>query len=470
MIGKIPPNKYDVIMEDGVRVVTAQFWDDCEKKLGTYMEDTDYDFVVEEDTDFYAPPECDVNLMDGCEQKCHNCVTEDNIIFKLRKGVFTDAEQLGAYEGLLHAAKPTQNRGVASGPKGKTQGGRDWVTDEQIEIMDHFIHPSNSLFDEGDPIAAIRAKYLNKEKSSTRGIVWLRSKIEDNGYDYHDFFETKVAEWTSQLGAAADAKLVKETFISDTTYANQVNSGIAGFFDRYPRIPYGRATSYTENNYEEYEKCYPFMRKLADKFGELLPRRHAVQVAAADRIDPAFRVAGTDTPFTTITVNKNFRTAAHRDAGDLHQGFSNLTVVANDKNWEGGYLVLPEFRVAINIRPGDLLLINNHAGIHGNTELKPPEGKKVGEMERISLVCYFREKMLELGTHEYERTRFNYVESRRLNQNHPEWREYWNGISTSMWDSQEWYTFLRQQPNGQNLLHQYHPKANHIAASLEEFF
>ena len=108
---------------------------------------------------------------------------------------------------------------------------------------------------------------------------------------------------------------------------------------------------------------------------------------------------GNDTPFTTVTVNKNFRTAAHRDAGDLHEGFSNLTVVAKgDQQWTGGYLVLPEFRVAINIRPGDLLLINNHAGIHGNTELLPPEGKTLADMERISLVCYFRENMLKLGS------------------------------------------------------------------------
>lgn len=107
---------------------------------------------------------------------------------------------------------------------------------------------------------------------------------------------------------------------------------------------------------------------------------------------------GNDTPFTTVTVNKNFRTAAHRDAGDLHEGFSNLTVVAKgDQQWTGGYLVLPEFRVAINIRPGDLLLINNHAGIHGNTELLPPEGKTLADMERISLVCYFREKHAKIG-------------------------------------------------------------------------
>lgn len=472
MIGEITKGKYDVLEDDGVRVITAQFWNNCEHQLGTYMEDTDYDFVVQEDTDFYAPPKCDVNVMESCDKHCNNCVTEDNIIFKLRKGVFTHDEQMGAYEGLIKAATPTQNRGVAAGPKGESQGQRDWVTNEQFEIMDYFIHPTTSLFDEGDPIESIQNKYANKNDETSRGMVWLRTKIDDVGYDYHTFFDTKVSEWRSMSEAAArvDAKAVKSEFISDTTYANQVNSGLAGFFDRYPRIPYGRATSYTQRNFSTYEKCYPFMRKLASKFRELLPRRYSVQESVANQIDERFRVAGTDTPFTTITVNKNFRTAAHRDAGDLNQGFSNLTVVAKDKEWSNGFLVLPEFRVAVDVRPGDVLLINNHAGIHGNVELRPPEGKTIEDMERISLVCYFREKMSDLGSWEYEQQRFNFVESRRLNKQHPEWRPLWNGISAGMWESPEWYEYLSGTEGGEEMLREYHPKAFHIPASLEEFF
>lgn len=471
MIGEIPNGRYDVATVNGVRIITAKFHDDCENKLGTYLDENDYDFVVQEDTDFYAPPDCDLEKAASCGQNCNDCVTEDNIIFKLRKNTFTHEEQMGAYEGLIDAAQPTQNRGLAAGPKGETLANRDWVTDEQFEIMNHFINQKTSLFDnEVDPIEAIRAKHKRK-KDESRGMVWLRSKILDAGYDYHNFFETKLSEWSAmdKEQAIADAKLIKETFVSDTTYANQVNSGLAGFFDRYPRIPYGRATSYTEKNYEKYEKCYPFMRKLANTFEELLPRRFGVQKSCADKLDPRFRVAGEDTPFTTITVNKNFRTAAHRDAGDLHEGFSNLTVVAADKNWTGGYLVLPEFRVAVDVRPGDLLLINNHAGIHGNTELHPPEGKTIEDMERISLVCYFREKMLELGSWEYEALRKQFVLDRLNNKEHREWRPLWNGVSSGMWTSDEWYNYLRKH-GGNEMVAEYHPEANLIASTLEDFF
>lgn len=472
MIGEIPSKGFDVTTNGNVRVITAQFHLDCEDRLGTYMEEADYDFVVQEDTDFYAPPDCDLEKTAECGKRCSDCVTEDNIIFKLRKGAFTPEEQMGAYEGLVNAARPTQNRGIAAGPRGESQLTRDWVTSEQLEIMDFVINQRVTLFDEeGDPIEKIRAKHKAKKRDESRGMVWLRTKIQDAGYEYHSFFDTKVEEWRNMDTdkAIADADLVRHTFISDTTYANQVNSGLAGFFDRYPRIPYGRATSYTEKHRETYEKCYPFMRKLANKFEELLPRRFGVQKVCADKIDPRFRVAGEDTPFTTITVNKNFRTAAHRDAGDLHEGFSNLTVVAADKNWTGGYLVLPEFRVAVDVRPGDLLLINNHAGIHGNTELHPPEGKTIEDMERISLVCYFREKMLELGSWEYEALRKQFVIDRMHDEDHPEWRPLWNGVSQNMWSSEEWYTYLREY-GGEEMVQQYHPEANLIASTLEDFF
>jgi hypothetical protein len=195
----------------------------------------------------------------------------------------------------------------------------------------------------------------------------------------------------------------------------------------------------------------------------LLPTRFAAQNKEASKLDPRFRVAGENTPFTTITVNKNFRTAAHRDAGDLSAGFSNLTVVSKDKEWEGGYLVLPQYRIAINVRPGDLLLINNHEGIHGNTEIIPPAGKKIEDMERISLVCYFREKMTELKSWEYEQHRYDFVESRRLAAKDPKF----NGVTAGMWDNQEWYDYLKTH-GGDKMLEKYHPQSQ--PSTLEAFF
>ena len=48
-----------------------------------------------------------------------------------------------------------------------------------------------------------------------------------------------------------------------------------------------------------------------------------------------------DTVFTTVTVNKNFRTAAHYDAGDLKEGFGNLAVLQTGE-YSGAYTVIPK--------------------------------------------------------------------------------------------------------------------------------
>jgi len=139
-------------------------------------------------------------------------------------------------------------------------------------------------------------------------------------------------------------------------------------------------------------------------------------------------------------------------------------VLSNNGNYTGGYLIAPEYRVAVNVRPGDLLLINNHEVMHGNTPIVLGDE----EAERVSLVCYFREKMLELGSKEYEDTRYDFVESRRKDPDHPEQRPLWNGVSAGMWTSKEWYDYCESKLGRAELL-KYHPEAEG-QQSLEEFF
>lgn len=444
-------SSHEVIM---VRIITAQEKLDCEYLLGQFLDETHFDELIDEDCDFYAPPVCGVSIKSSCQisdcSKCEKGTDENQIIFKLRKNFFSIEEQLGALEGLKDAAVQSQNRGIAAGPRGEKLQGRDWVSDYQLDIIDYFLKPIQNLFGD-DPIEEIKLKYSNgNAEQSTRGYVWLTSKVKEIGFDFDSWVEQTKNE--SEEKRKEEALRVR-SYISDTNYAAPVFSGVAGWFDRYPRIPYGRATSYTEKNFEKFKKSYPFLQKLSKAFSELLPRRWSFQKSCIDKIDPKFHVP--DTVFTTITVNKSFRTAAHRDAGDLHEGFSNLSVITNGKRYSGGYLVLPEFRVAVKVRPGDLLLINNHGGIHGNTPIVLEEEGA----ERYSVVCYFREKMLELGSKAYEDTRFNFVESRRLNKDHPEWRQLWNGISPGMWDSKEWIDYLLKQENGENFIETYHKES-----------
>jgi len=387
---------------------------ECEKVLGTFIDDSHFDEVISEDMDLYA--------IDPLEPEKKD---ESNIIFKFRKGVFTQKEQDSAYAGLRSAAVESQNRGMAAGPRGEKLGGRDWVTEFQSRVVEYF---------DTRAIAAEFPEYTDSV-DETRGLVWLRSKITKEFGEYEGWFD----KWMNRVKdlpkdqQVEQAKKVK-SFISDTNYAQTVMSGIAGYFDRYPRIPYGRACGFNEKNPDLFTKSFPYLRKLNDVFKRELPVRWGAQRAAADKLDPRFLID--ETVFTTLTVNYDFRTAAHRDAGDLSSGFSNISGIG--QGWKGCIFTLPEYRVGINLQPGDLLLVNNHDGIHGNTEFEGDDN------DRVSIVAYFREKMLDLKSWDYENLRKQFVEERRKNPEHPLQRYLWNGVSPNMWASDEWGDYLKK--------------------------
>lgn len=462
------------IGDEGQDVYVAMFMERDEEVLGKYVDETSYDILVDNDADFYLPADCDMVTATSCDKQCYKCVDESRLAFKFRKNVFTKEEQLGAFEGLYDAAVESNNRGLAAGPREESQGNRDWVTPYQADVLDYFIKGQPQSIGGEDRLEEIRKQHENG-KDETRGEVWLRTKVEKEFGDYQNFFPSALSKLQSMsLTDAQDyATKLRTKFVSSTSYATAIWSGIAGFYGRYPRIPYGRATAYTDHNREKFEKCYPFARKLDKEMSRLIPQRYAAQKKYADNLDNRFLI-GEDTTFTTITVNttthdRNARMACHRDAGSLNDGFSNLTVITKDgKDWNGGYLVAPEVRAAINVRPGDLLLIDNMRVIHGNTPIEAPDSGEEN-MLRMSLVFYFREDMSKLGSWEYEHLRRAFVDDRRLNKDHPEWREYWNGVSPSMWDSQEWFDYLRKE-GGEDMLREYHPEAFEVKSSLEDFF
>jgi len=450
------------------QIIVAPTLHPSEHLLGQFLDEQHYDTLIETDTDFYLPAAGHVTAASS-DSNPKDCETrdlesqEDRVAFKFRKNYFTKAEQDQAYAGLRDCALMTsENRGMAAGPMAGQLGNRITVDNCQLEILNYFLSPKKLLdFGTGiDPIQGIRDSFLSGTKviRGTRCPVWLSIPVNRDQFKFDAW--VKQTQRLSSLEMISEAHRIMDTYISDTSYANQVNSSIAGWFDRYPRIPYGRATSYTRDHPAQFQLSFPFLQHLSKGFHDLMPQRYRAQQAAASQIDSRFLVPGT--PLTTITVNKTFRTAAHRDAGDLNTGLSNLLVLSNTGNFTGGYLILPQVRVAINVRPGDLLLINNHECIHANTPIVLLDE----DAERVSLVCYFRAAMLELGSYEYEDCRFQFVESRRLNSQHPNQRERWNGVSEGMFESPEWYEFLREKL-GEEVVQHYHPTKN---PELDRFF
>ena len=187
--------------------------------------------------------------------------------------------------------------------------------------------------------------------------------------------------------------LRKDGTLSNSPKAKAVYSSIIGYADRYPRIPYCRTTEFTRKFFDEYKKTLPYIRFIGKKFKEFLPERYEAQKKAWENTHSDFKIQ--ETPFTTITLNKNFRTACHYDKGDLEEGFGNLAVLEGGE-YSGGYTILPRYGIGVDCRSCDLALFDVHE-LHGNTEIK-----RIGNAERISVVAYFRKKMVDCGSSEEE--------------------------------------------------------------------
>lgn len=206
------------------------------------------------------------------------------------------------------------------------------------------------------------------------------------------------------VGDGTRAKYItKDGIISDTVEANITMGGIAGYFPATARNPYVRKTAYTRDNWELFQESWPFLQHSAKLFAELNCPRHSATEAfirKSDLRNKGWVVPGT--PYSTITVNKNFQTACHQDKGDLKAGFENFSVLeAGPHDYRGGYTVFPQFRVAFDCRQGDWVGMDVAHYYHGNT---PIESLVEGEddWERISLVMYIREDLAKAGTQEEE--------------------------------------------------------------------
>ena len=178
--------------------------------------------------------------------------------------------------------------------------------------------------------------------------------------------------------------------LSKTSEADPVNSGIVGYFDRYARTPYCRQTAFTMKHIDKFRKSYPIIKIVDDLYKTLMPDKYKLQREKAEKTNPDFVI--TDTAFTTVTVNSNWQTAVHTDSGDFLDWFGNLTVI---RAWiyTGGYFCLPEWRIAVDMQTGDILLADVHSW-HGNTPIKGINGT----FQRLSLVMYYRDHMIECGS------------------------------------------------------------------------
>jgi hypothetical protein len=206
------------------------------------------------------------------------------------------------------------------------------------------------------------------------------------------------------------ARYMQDGKVSKMRVNNNVFSSVLGYFEEtaFMGLPC-RLTSYTMRYFKYYKHGLPFIRELDRCFRALVPDRYALQRKAAEE-KPLLHIDGT--AFSSVTINRNFRTALHQDAGDFRQGYGNLSVIERGK-YSGGYTIFPRYGVGFNVRTGDFIAMDVHEW-HCNTALieskedaaynkklpkihkDDPETGTQGAEElytRISFVCYLREKL-----------------------------------------------------------------------------
>jgi hypothetical protein len=326
---------------------------DFSKKEGRFFDTTDME-IFDEDVDIYGLSHED-DVTSGMPKR--------KLIAKFRKNVFTKGQIQVGWDAFRLLAIPSRNRGAAAGP---------------IDL---------------------------------KGVYWSRRK------------PVEVTGWSTRY--------MQNGKVSKMRVNNVVASGVIGYYEKTPFLGQPcRMTGYTRRGLKQFYHGIPFLEAIDKNFKKLVPEAHRKQLAAVSK-KPTYQIA--DTAFSTLTVNMNFRTAVHRDAGDYSEGFGNLSVIEWGK-YHGGETLFPRYGVGFNLRTGDFVAMDVHewhcnAGITETAadkayneslpDIRTREASTgvVGSQERyqrISFVCYFREKLencIEKDTRDYyQKIDFNVAE------------------------------------------------------------
>jgi hypothetical protein len=224
--------------------------------------------------------------------------------------------------------------------------------------------------------------------------------------------DTKSEYWKRRDPVKIDkwsAHYMQDGKISHMRVNNNVLSSVLGYFESTPFMGLPcRLTSYTQQYFNRYLQGIPYLEAVSNQFKRLFPGPYAKQLAAV-KATGGYQIG--DTAFSSLTINRNFRTAMHKDAGDFKQGFGNLTVVERGA-YHGGYTLFPQYGIGFDVRTGDFLGMDVHEW-HCNTQMyETPEDKELNKQlplifkktaaivhgtdvpyTRISFVCYLREKL-----------------------------------------------------------------------------
>ena len=352
--------------------------EEISKREGHWMEESDIKYpLVNSNTDVYYKNE------NGDLQ----------LLLKFRKNCIEDKLIKIGWDSYKNLAKASRGRGASAGkidPESPYWKKRNLVKTSKWSTS--YLNPNGNI---------LKEKYDNLSLEDILQIYQdLDFKIKNNSKDNKEDLILDLIK--------------KQDGVSKMKVNNQVASNPIGFYEQNKNLGTDlpcRLTHFTRTNFDKYNNGLPFLQKIDSLFEKLIPESHQKQLNRANE-KPHLKIPGTS--FSTVTINRNFRTALHRDAGDFKDGFGNLTVIEQGK-YHGGYTVFPQFGVGINLRNNDFCAMDVHQW-HANTPLYETEEDKlyndtiksdfkdnsaVGtaglyqKYTRISFVCYLREKIIK---------------------------------------------------------------------------
>ena len=240
----------------------------------------------------------------------------------------------------------------------------------------------------------------NADVYTNDGILLVRfRKNKLNKKKIDDFYDAVIdfaKQTTSNRGSTSGSK---QKNVGDNP---KIMTNIFGYFDRFSPSQKAvltkrgmgdllqvRQTRFNMDFPDNYKKTIPLIKEIDNYYAQLVPQQYKLQHKKANQTP--FKIS--DTSFTTVTTNVNFRTTIHKDKGDDEEGFGNLAVIERGE-YEGGETCFPQYGVAINVRMGDVLFMNVHEW-HGNLPIKKIDNDAI----RLSIVCYLRHKLWERTKH-----------------------------------------------------------------------
>jgi hypothetical protein len=144
---------------------------------------------------------------------------------------------------------------------------------------------------------------------------------------------------------------------------------MSSVFGALPRIAiredYCRFSSDTRKNPAMFKLLCKAAQELWGVYKSDFPEMANYFESETQKINPDWMQTGT--PFSTINLNKGFAIKYHKDAANVSNVFSN--VIISKKMAEGGYFVMPQYRLALAQEDGWLAIVDGVNIIHGVTPI-----------------------------------------------------------------------------------------------------